>query len=103
MMPVYARTKFELKGYIEAMAAVYAGLGMFSSLIESGPVETAFFGNVTGSNEAPAELHAAAKAFQASLAGLRPTTAGFQTRSRRPSVPSTFRERRPTSARSCGT
>jgi len=70
MMPVYATTKFALEGYMESMAAAYAGIGIHFSLVEPGPVATAFSDNATVPNGMPAELRPAAKAMEAFMGRL---------------------------------
>jgi len=65
MLPLYASTKFALEGYMESMAAAYAGIGIHFSIVAPGPVSSALVANAAAPNEAaPAELRPAIEAFQ---------------------------------------
>jgi len=70
LMPVYATTKFAVEGFMESMAATYAGIGIHFSLVEPGPVDTGFLDKATVPDGTPAELRPAAEAMQASMAGM---------------------------------
>lgn len=65
MMPVYVATKFAVEGYIESMAGAYAPLGIHFTLVEPGPVETAFTANASsaGHDAMPADLKPVVEAY----------------------------------------
>jgi len=69
-VPAYVSSKFALEGYMESMAATYAGVGIHFSIVEPGPVKSGLLGNAIGASGAPAELRPAVDTYGQWLDGL---------------------------------